>query len=492
MQSQLESWTLSRPLLPPRTPLYSLEPIGIGTELVEGLTGYVARLADAHSVSTGDLVGRVLADLSHPKYAIITSAAKAVRVGCHGFRARNYAPNGVTETAAKWVHALEAATSRHDLRYLTLLPLRYMVPGCLFRRRRAWCALCFEQWRSTGQIVYEPLIWSIKMSATCQLHARPLDHTCCHCSRTQSPLGVFSRPGFCECCDGWLGLSGSEGRRPSHTPAGEGHNAWSTMQVGELLTMLPLIDPVGARVALRTSLAAFLDQLTSGNVVALAEYIHCPPSILRKWLDGAAVPTLENLLRTCRFLSIPITSFVAGPSPANVDAAKVAIARAGSRGVSLCQKKSEIKQALAKALHDTVPRSLADVARRMGYGGTERLYQADRDFCHKIAARYRRSGQSHWWRRPGAARICDTARMNELLEYSLKSAEPVSVYRIAADLGYSNDAYIRLKFPELCEAISKRVSQARQTRLESMRQALTGALNEYPAPTLVELSRRLG
>ena len=490
----LESWSLSRPPLPPRSRLYSLEPMGVGTELVESLTGYVARLADAHSVSVGDLVGRVLADLTHTKDAIITQTAKAVRVGGHGFRACNYAPNGVTETAVKWVHALDAATSRHDLQNLTLLPLRYMVPGRLFRRRRGWCALCFEQWRSSGQTVYEPLIWSIQAAANCQLHVRPLDRMCSHCARTLSPLGVFSRPGYCERCGGWLGMSDSEGRRLPHAPAEEGHNAWSTMQVGYLLTMIPLIDPIEARAALCRSLAAFLDQLTAGNVVALAEYIHCPPSVLRNWLDGTTVPTLENLLRTCRFLNVPIASLVAssGPSSANVDAAKEAIARAGSRGVSLCQKKSELRQALENALHDPVPRSLSDVARIMGYADTERLYQADRDLSHKIAARYRMSGQSHWWRRPGAARICDSLRIKELLEQSLNSAEPVSVHRIAADLGYANEGYIRQKFPALCVAISKRVSQMKRIRSLRIHQTLKGALNESPAPTLVDLSRRLG
>ncbi len=258
--------------------------------------------------------------------------------------------------------------------------------------------------------------------------------------------------------------------------------------------MIPLIDPMGARSALCKNLAAFLDQLTAGNVVALAEYIHCPPSILRNWLDGRTVPTLENLLRTCRFLNVPITSLIAssGPSPANVDAAKEAIAQAGSRGVSLCQKKSDVRQALEKALHDPVPRSLSDVARIMGYADTERLYQADRDLCHKIAARYRWSGQSHWWRRPGAARICEPLQIKELLEQSLKSAEPVSVHRIAADLGYANEGYIRQKFPELCVAIGKRVSQMKRIRSLRIRQTLEGALNESPAPPLVDLSRRLG
>ncbi|MFZ0301205.1 MAG: TniQ family protein [Terracidiphilus sp.] len=468
--------------------------MGVGTELVESLTGYVARLADAHSVSVGDLVGRVLADLTHTKDAIITQTAKAVRVGGHGFRACNYTPNGVTETAVKWVDALDAATNRNDLQYLTLLPLRYIVPSRLFSRRRAWCALCFEQWRSAGQIVYEPLIWSIQAAANCQVHARPLDLTCGNCARTLSPLGVFSRPGYCERCDSWLGMSDSNGRRLLHASGEEGHNACSTMQVGGLLTMIPLIDPIGARAALCRSLASYLDQLTSGNVVAMAEYIHCPPSILRNWLDGATVPTLENLLRTCRFLNVPITSLVAssGPSPANIDAAKEAIARAGSRGVSLCQKKSEVRQALEKALHDPVPLSLSEVARRLGYKSTERLYQADRVLCHKIAARHRQSGHSHWWKKPGAARICEVARLKEILEQSLKSINPTSVHQIAADLGYANEGYIRQKFPELCAAISKRASQMKQIRSLRIRQTLEGALNEFPAPTLVDLSRRLG
>jgi len=155
---------------------------------------------------------------------------------------------------------------------------------------------------------------------------------------------------------------------------------------------------------------------------------------------------LENLLRTCRFLNVPIMSLIAssGPLPANVDAAKEAIARAGSRGVSLCQKKSEVRQALEKALLDPVPLSLSEVARRLGYKSTERLYQADRALCHKIAARHRQSGHSHWWKKPGAARICEVARLKEILEQSLKSINPASVHQIAAELATrTTDTFVR-------------------------------------------------
>jgi len=77
----------------------------------------------------------------------------------------------------------------------------------------------------------------------------------------------------------------------------------------------------------------------------------------------------------------------------------------------------------------------------------ERLYQADRALCHKIAARHRQSGTAIGGRsleRPG---ICEVARLKEILEQSLKSITPRIGPSIAAELGYANDGYIRQKFP---------------------------------------------
>ena len=51
------------PPIPTRSRLYSLEPMNVGTAEVESLTGYVARIAEAHCVTVSDLVG---AELSHP------------------------------------------------------------------------------------------------------------------------------------------------------------------------------------------------------------------------------------------------------------------------------------------------------------------------------------------------------------------------------------------------------------------------------------------
>jgi transcriptional regulator with XRE-family HTH domain/DNA-binding MarR family transcriptional regulator len=257
--------------------------------------------------------------------------------------------------------------------------------------------------------------------------------------------------------------------------------------------MLPEVNPAVLRESLRRNLAMYLEQVANGNVLALAEYIRCSRSILQNWLEGNAVPRLANLLRICRFLNVPVSSLFSpsGPTPTDIASAKD-VARIGRRNVSPSRHASEIRRALVAAFHEEVPRSLSEVARTLGYTTTERLYQADRKLCHKIAARYRQSGRSHWWKKPGAARICEPDRIREILEQSLESAEPTSVHCIAAHLGYSNDAYIQLKFPELCRAIGEKIARAKQARLGKMRRMLKDALGENPAPTLADLSHRLG
>ena len=53
-----DSWGAPDPksTLRKRSYLYHLQPIAVGSAYVESLTGYIARLAEAHSVATGALL----------------------------------------------------------------------------------------------------------------------------------------------------------------------------------------------------------------------------------------------------------------------------------------------------------------------------------------------------------------------------------------------------------------------------------------------------
>ena len=59
-----DAWDTSPLVLPRPTRLYSLAPIGVGTPMVESLTGYVVRLAEAHCVSAGLLYWKEIKSLA--------------------------------------------------------------------------------------------------------------------------------------------------------------------------------------------------------------------------------------------------------------------------------------------------------------------------------------------------------------------------------------------------------------------------------------------
>src|SRR5215468_125345 len=356
MQQLFESWSLSCPTIPRRTLLYSLEPIGIETAFIESLSSYVARLAEAHSVTVGDLVGRILSEIPNPKGTIVTPAARACRVGSHGFRACSYAVNGSSERTEKWVYALETATGRRDLRCLTLLPLRSALPEQVFRRYRAWCPACFEHWRALGQIIYEPLAWAFQVSSYCMVHKHPLRSDCHHCGWRLSPFGVLSRSGYCQHCGAWLGGTVAEEESTRPEPISQ-ENFWASEQLGGLLVILSRAAPEVSQKSIRKSLAIYLKEAADGNVLALAEYIQCPRSILQDWLNGRTTPRLAGLLRTARALNVSVSSFFTqtGPIAIDIAAAKQAIAVAGERNVSPSRHAGEIRKALAVALSEDVP-----------------------------------------------------------------------------------------------------------------------------------------
>jgi hypothetical protein len=485
-----DSWTLSRSQLPPRSRLYALEPIGAGTAFVESLSGYVARLAEAHSVSVGDLVGLVLSDVPNFKGTLLPPAAKAGRRGGHGFRVCSYTVNGVTDRAIAWVHALEAATSRHDLQYLTLLPFRGALPDHLFHRQRAWCSLCYEQWRLNGQPVYEPLLWAIKTSSYCLVHKQLLRHDCPRCGRLLNPLGVFARPGYCERCGGWLGSPHAHWNEPQ--PAAE-DQTWPCRQVGSLLAMLPSINPGVARESLCRTLTVYLEEVAGGNVLAFTEYTRCARPMLHGCLAGSAIPRIENLLRLARHLNVPLASFFAaeGPTSADIAAARQAVSVCGKHRFASSRRQSQIRQALLTALDSAVPSTVIDVARRLGYTTTDSVYRVDRKLCYKVAARYRQLGGGHRRNGPGKLKA-NKVQAKELLERSLNSVDPTSVRRIAASLGQRSDKCLREDFPELCTAVTQKIATMERERLGRMRQILQNALAEQPVPPLAELSRRLG
>jgi TniQ len=495
-QGVFESWNCTPAVLPPRSRLYALEPIGVGTPFVESLSSYVVMLADAHAVSVGDLVGRELSRVAAKPLISFARFMKENRANSHGFHARTCAINGFGESSERWIEALERTTLRTKLRFLTLSPFDGVFSRLgVSRDTHVWCPTCYHAWRDNDAVIYEPLLWSIGIVTLCPRHLIPLIEQCPHCHCRSKPLTVFSRPGLCSRCHEWLGVcsaasaeSGVSGRLADTDNA-----LWRAEMIGELVASAPRLDGPSLHSVLIANLRACVDAVAGGNLHRFADACRVSRPPLEVHLSGRNVPSIDFLLRICWQLRIPITAFLENDScraatyweraRQSVDTMRMA---------SAFRPVEQVHLALFRADEEEPVPSLMEIARRLGYKGTERLYQVDRDLCKRLSAKYRRSGQSHGWRKRGAEKISEKVDIQALLQESLAQEQPVSPHHIAARLGYANEGYLQRRFPDLCRAIRQKVAAQKVARLANVERVLTDALNEEAVPTLIDLRKRLG
>ena len=307
--SVYQGWNLNRhdDALPQRSHLYRLQPIGVGSAKVESLTGYIARLAEAHNVSPGALLTREL----QPR----------IRQGSHADATPNYAfiydayiLNGLGECPHRWVRTLETLTGQCPLHVLTMLSWRRSISiRHLLRSNRSWCPQCFDQWRRTRVVVYEPLLWAIRCVSVCPVHARKLEDVCPHCKRRSPMLTAKSRPGYCFRCRHWLGTD----MPPGETVLIGAAELSVANGVGELLAIGSVLDNEPSAVRFKDNLSLCIDHLAGGNRSNFARRTGMSLFDIQRWLSTNAYPSLDSFLWMCVVLRISPARFLTAPMPAD-------------------------------------------------------------------------------------------------------------------------------------------------------------------------------
>jgi hypothetical protein len=172
--------------VPPRSVLYRLEPVALGTSRRESLTSYLDRLADAHCVSI-----RALGGLA----GVETACRKALARGV--FSSPCFNAGGIV--SLKWVSIVERLTTQTGLHRLTLAPIARVVnQRALVGRLRRWCPECLRESRNAGT-PYGHLLWDLACVAACPIHELRLSCSC-NCQLSSQPRRVREQPGVCTRC----------------------------------------------------------------------------------------------------------------------------------------------------------------------------------------------------------------------------------------------------------------------------------------------------
>lgn len=386
---------LTLPAVPPRTRLYHLAPIGVGTATVESLTGYVMRLAEEHTVSTSALTTAALLPVMKPQGLAGVPAATWLLGDGPRF-------NGTGDTARDAVAALAGLTGRQDLAFLTLRSwTQVLAPHGLLRLKkyaRAWCSVCYAEALEQGTPVYEPLLWSIAVVTICPRHHSRLSERCPHpdCARALPVIAAAARPGYCSHCKRFLYRKAGGHQAQSVSREEAGWDLWVADMIGELLAAAPALTPAASPMAFASALDAFISVVFDGRQgvygpFAQAAGIH--HNLVRRLRMGRALPTIDMLLRICHYFGVSLVEFLTGDTrglgregcaPAVIAPEKKPYRPSASLDTERLRR--DVESVLSG--DEYPPPSVVEVARRLGCTDTA-LYRLCPDDCRSISGRSR-------------------------------------------------------------------------------------------------------
>jgi AraC-like DNA-binding protein len=483
-------WDPAPPAIPARSRLYPLEPIGVGTGEVEGLSSYLLRLAAEHCLPPGALFGEMVAPLVRESRLLSTTKYPELLL----YRAAR-AINGMGVTAAACVQALESLTLRTDLRWLTTTTWQGIFTTQYWLRPvRAWCPACFESQRHEDRIIFEPLLWASRAVTVCPIHKRALVTVCPHCRGESLPLTRKSRPGHCPKCLRWLG-SMEDAEHPSdESLAGDRDwRLWAAKAVGELFAAPPGMVAPPERSTLRETIARCRDHFTEGCTHAFAHHFGIDDSLLRVCLKKHTPPGLEMVLRI---------GYLSGVSPLGlVNGTAVFPDPASRKGMFVCPPTQHIHKKyrrygqerliLQEVLNETPPPSPAEVAARLQYRPTASFRHAHPELYRQIKARHTAFRQEQ--KRPRVIeQVSDGLVAERTINVALQEHPPPSAREVARRIGYSRSDELRRHFPEFYRQIRDRRDEYQKQMDEAVRNCFQSAMSEDQPPTVPELARRLG
>ena len=427
-----ELWGITPSTLPARSRLYSLVPMGIGSSLVESVTSYMIRIADAHAVSLGTLIREEI-------FPNLTACPKRLSFAVHSL-------NGLGPCFVQWVEILEILTARNDLRALTLLPWRGVLAGDgVLRRYRVWCPHCYQERRDHESAVYDSLLWMLAPVTVCPQHEIPLLEFCPHCGKRSLPLSARGGSGFCSHCDRWLGTNLPAPSADELEPSLESC-LYTARDVGDLLSIGIMQNrPVHSHLA--DNIQRGIANWTYGNRLLFCRIAGINERTLIAWLSATVLPSFALLIRIARNLKVPLKRLLLDKIPADD-----AVWLQTRTSVEAEQARSTIRRAVTR-----------------------------QRFEHPVT-------RDRLWTLSSQERAAAKAEVKSAMEAALEEDVPRSVRDIFRSLGYRQCVMGRYWFPELYAAIQAK----RRRRFDGYSAELQSALGETPPPTVTQVAQRLG
>ena len=290
-------------------PLYGRKPKGLGTPLVESLTGFLARLCAARCLPVMDVLDQMVRPL-------VSEGTVYARGDLSWYLTSTVVRHdGAGTPARETALALERLTGCRDLLLHTCVPwapvLREARAGMVRQRGKRWCAPCLAGWHAAGVEPWEPLLWRLAPAVRCPVHRVRLSERCPSCGRTLRLVTQRVLPGHCERCGRLLHIGdpalGAD-RKAVVRDADARWEWWTALALGQMLQHQRAVMERGSPRGFERLIEAVVERSEGGHGL-VARRLGASYSSAVRWSRGEGRPRLGPFLRAC---------MVSGTSPAHV------------------------------------------------------------------------------------------------------------------------------------------------------------------------------
>jgi hypothetical protein len=282
-----------RVMIPPRSRLFGLPPIGVGSSAAEGLISYLIRLAGEHCISPKLLIS-----------AELLPQMRGVNAVRHAEFHTDYAKTlqSTGKFAQAFVKVTEQLTCRSDLAMTTTLAWHGIVPSIssgLMTPHPKWCKTCLATDRVSDKTPYFRLAWGYQLYQVCSEHHTSLVDECPWCGKHQPFFPDHAVIDRCNYCYGWLGTQATE-----EEMVNDEQLWWTSIAIEDMVSH-------GSQAQYELTGDLFRDKLTSlvntyadGHKTRLSEMLGLTRSTMATWITKQRKPLFPQFLYLCHQLGL--------------------------------------------------------------------------------------------------------------------------------------------------------------------------------------------
>lgn len=366
-------------VIPERSMLFSLQPIGVGTPHQESLLSFLVRVSHAHAVNPRLLI-RETFPLADKTIARLPSAAF--------FQREAGTINGLGQYAKIFVPAIEKLTGQHDLHHLTMLSWQKLFPhnsqGLLARYPR-WCPVCLDQQRREEGVVAFPLTWSLETYQVCTIHLVPLEHRCSSCGKIQPCIPSFPDLSYCAHCRRPLGGARTSVTHPNF-------KTWVAEAVGDMVARQSMLNFAPTRERFQEFVREQMEAHTGGSRAAFCRALGINDFGVSGWLNKGERPSITQFLTVCYGTkTLPVEIFHAAGQPAQMAGLRMPEGKLKERVASPRLEPARrvvVEKILQEHLNTGVGQSVSVIAKGLGVGRACLRYWFS-DLCKLLSEQHR-------------------------------------------------------------------------------------------------------